>query len=130
MITIVLVSHSRKISDGLVDMITEMVPSDNVTVLSAGGTEDGGIGTDPMRIQSLIEAHQDSERIYLFGDIGSSIMSIEMILELIDSELKEKCVYIDAPLVEGAFVASVQAMIDPSHEAILREVNNLKNNQG
>ncbi len=130
MITIILVSHSRKISDGIVDMITEMVPSDNVTVLSAGGTEDGGIGTDPMRIQSLIETHQESERIYLFGDIGSSIMSIEMVLDLIDSDFKEKCLYIDAPLVEGAFVAAVQAMIDPSHEAILREVNKLKNNQG
>lgn len=126
MITIILVSHSRKISDGLVDMITEMVPSKNVTVLSAGGTDEGGIGTDPMLIQSLIEDHQNSERIYLFADIGSSIMSIETAFDLIDLELKAKCVYVDAPLVEGAFLASVQAMIDSSHEAILREINNLK----
>ncbi|MBS3991317.1 MAG: PTS-dependent dihydroxyacetone kinase phosphotransferase subunit DhaM [Erysipelothrix sp.] len=130
MITIVVVSHSKKISDGIVDMIAEMVPSDNVTVLSAGGTEDGGIGTDPMRIQSLIEEHHESENIYLFGDIGSSIMSIEMVLDLIDPILREKCIYIDAPLVEGTFVAAVQAMIDPSYDAILREVGKLKNNQG
>ena len=126
MITIILVSHSRKISDGLVDMISEMIPSKNVTVLSAGGTEDGGIGTDPMLIKTFIEAHQTCERIYLFADIGSSIMSIETVLDLIDLELKAKCFYMDAPLVEGAFVASVQAMIDSSHEAILREINNLK----
>jgi len=52
-----------------------------------------------------------------------------MVLDLIDDDLKKKCVYVDAPIVEGAFVASVQAMIDPSHEAILREVAKLKNNQ-
>jgi phosphoenolpyruvate---glycerone phosphotransferase subunit DhaM len=129
MITFILVSHSQKISDGIVDMITQMVPSQEVKVISAGGTEDGGIGTDPMRIQSLIEESIESERIYLFGDIGSSIMSIEMVLELIDGSLKEKCVYLDAPIVEGAFIAAVQAMVDPTHSSILREVNKLKSNQ-
>ncbi|MBS3971774.1 MAG: PTS-dependent dihydroxyacetone kinase phosphotransferase subunit DhaM [Erysipelotrichia bacterium] len=129
MITFILVSHSQKISDGIVDMITQMVPSQDVKVISAGGTEDGGIGTDPMRIQAYIEDNAMSERIYLFADIGSSIMSIEMVLELIDESLKQKCVYLDAPIVEGAFIAAVQAMVDPSHDSILREVNKLKSDQ-
>jgi phosphoenolpyruvate---glycerone phosphotransferase subunit DhaM len=98
-------------------------------VISAGGTEDGGIGTDPMNIQSLIEANASSERIYLFGDIGSSIMSIDMVLDLIDDTLKEKCFYLDAPIVEGAFVAAVQAMVDPTHSSILREIKKLKSDQ-
>jgi phosphoenolpyruvate---glycerone phosphotransferase subunit DhaM len=129
MITFILVSHSKKISDGIVDMITQMVPSEEVNVISAGGTEDGGIGTDPMNIQSLIEANASSERIYLFGDIGSSIMSIDMVLDLIDDTLKEKCFYLDAPIVEGAFVAAVQAMVDPTHSSILREIKKLKSDQ-
>lgn len=126
MITFIIVSHSHKISDGIVDMITQMVPTDAVNIVSAGGTDDGGIGTDPMRIQSYVEQYADSERIYLFGDIGSSIMSIDMVLELISDDLRQKCFYIDAPIVEGAFVGAVQTMVDSSHEAILREIAHTK----
>lgn len=126
MITFIVVSHSHKISDGIVDMITQMVPSDAVTIVSAGGTSDGSIGTDPVRIQTYIEHYQDSERIYLFGDIGSSIMSIDMVLELISDDLRRKCFYIDAPIVEGTFVAAVQCMVDPRHEAIVNEVKHIK----
>lgn len=126
MITFIIVSHSFKISDGIVDMISQMVPSESVTLVSAGGSEDGSIGTDPLRIQSYVEQHRESERIYLFGDIGSSIMSIDMVLSLIDDDLRSKCFYVDAPIVEGAFVAAVQCMVDANHEAILREVKKTK----
>lgn len=128
MITLIVVSHSHKISEGIVDLVTQMVLSTSVTVVAAGGTHDKQIGTDPLLIQSLIEQHQTSERIYLFGDIGSSIMSIEMVLDMIEDTLKEKCFYLDAPIVEGAFVAAVQTLVDPSHEAIVREVGKLKSN--
>ncbi len=128
MISIILVSHSSKITEGLKEMIEEMTGKhENIKIFSCGGIDSERLGTDPMFILSTIESVSKSERIYLFGDIGSAILSIHSVLELIEDEhLKEKCHYIDGPLVEGAFVASVQCMVDSSLEAVEREVNQVK----
>lgn len=128
MVTILLVSHSVKITDGLKEMIEEMTGNhDNITIVSAGGTDDGGIGTNPMKILEEIEANSTSDFIYLFADIGSAIMSIETAIDMLDNDaLKAKCIYIDGPLVEGAFVGAVQSMNDPSKEKVIEQVNKLK----
>lgn len=125
MITFIVVSHSPKISEGIVDLVHQMVSNSNLQIIPVGGTEDHEIGTNPLYLQTCIENSIGSERIYLFGDIGSSIMSIEMVLDMIDASLREKCFYLDAPIVEGTFVAAVQTLVDPSHEAIVNEVSKL-----
>lgn len=124
MISAILVSHSQKITDGLKDMIEEMTgQAESISILSVGGTDDGQIGTDATRILSAIEQSSDSEYIYLYGDIGSGILSIETALDLIDDEaLKEKTHFINGPLVEGAFAGIVQCLVDPSPEAVKRQV--------
>lgn len=131
MVVIILVSHSRKITDGLKEMIEEMTGQHEfIHIISAGGTEDGRIGTDPLLIKDIIESHADADSIYLFADLGSAIISINTVMDMIEDEiLKKKCVYVDGPLVEGAFVGSVQCLVDPSPEAVLHEVSQLKNNQ-
>ncbi|HHX52509.1 MAG TPA: dihydroxyacetone kinase, partial [Erysipelothrix sp.] len=64
--------------------------------------------------------------IYLIGDIGSGLMSIDMALELVDDlELKDKCHVINGPLVEGAFVIGVQTMIDPKPEAVNAQIDSV-----
>lgn len=128
MVTIILVSHSSKITEGLKEMIEEMTgKQSNVQIFSCGGTEDDSLGTDPMFILSTIESSASSDAIYLFADIGSAVLSIHTVMDMIeDPNLKSRCHYIDGPLVEGAFVASVQCMVDSSYEAVQREVNQLK----
>jgi len=131
MVVIVLISHSRKITDGLKEMIEEMTGQhDFIKIVSAGGTEDGRIGTDPMLIKDVIETNTNADSIYLFADLGSAIISIDTVLDLLDDEaLRSKCFYVDGPLVEGAFIGSVQCLVNPSPDAVLREVHKLKNNQ-
>ncbi|EIZ2672198.1 dihydroxyacetone kinase, partial [Listeria monocytogenes] len=53
------------------------------------------------------------------------ILSAETALELLDTDLLEKTTIIDAPLVEGAFTAAVQSLVNPSKEAILQELTNV-----
>ena len=53
MVGIVLVSHSNKLVEGLKDLISQMAVG--VKICVAGGTDDGRIGTDPMKIMSAIE---------------------------------------------------------------------------
>lgn len=127
MVSIVLVSHSRKITDGLKEMIEEMVDSTgDVEIHSTGGTDDGRLGTDAVAIYNIIEQSKKHKNILIFADIGSAILSTETAIDLIeDEELKSKVTLVDAPLVEGAFVASIQAMVDDDVEGILAELQNI-----
>ncbi|NLC05840.1 MAG: dihydroxyacetone kinase [Erysipelothrix sp.] len=124
MISAILVSHSPKITDGLKEMIEEMTGRhEGIKILSVGGTEDGRIGTDPVKILEVIQEESTSDYIYLYGDLGSGILSIETALDLIEDEtLREKTHYISGPLVEGAFAGIIQCLVDPTPEAVKREV--------
>lgn len=125
MVGIILVSHSRKITDGIKEMITEMT-GDGVLIFSSGGTDDDRLGTSAQKIMESIEACYDCKRILIFCDMGSSILSAETAIDLLDDELKDKCLIVDAPIVEGAFVASVQSLATSNIEDILTEVSQLK----
>ena len=122
---IVLVSHSRKITDGLQEMIQEMT-NNEVKIFSAGGTDDGRLGTSAPLIMEGIEACQDCTRILVFCDLGSSVLSAETAIGLVDEELGQKCIIMDCPLVEGAFIAAVQSMVSGDDiNKIVQEVNKL-----
>lgn len=128
-VSLILVSHSRLITDGLKAMVEEMASdSSKITIYSCGGTDDDSIGTDPTKIMMAIEDSNESEQIYLIGDIGSGLMSIDMALDLVDNEeLRSRCHVISGPLVEGAFVIGVQSMIDPSLEAVQKQIESVIN---
>lgn len=124
MISIILVSHSAKITEGIVEMIDEMVgESDNVRIFSAGGTDDGRLGTNTMAILAFIEQAKHDKHILIFADIGSAILSSETAIDLIeDDDLRQKVLLVDAPLVEGAFTAAVQATVSDNLDEILVEL--------
>ena len=121
---IVLVSHSEKISDGLKEMLEEMVDSSTVDIISAGGTGDGRLGTSAITILEYLEKLSEYEEIYIFADIGSSILSSETAIEMLESdEIRAKVTLFDAPLIEGAFIGAVQASIGADTKTILEEIS-------
>ena len=108
MVGIVIVSDSAKVAEGIVDLASEMA-SENSHILAAGGMEDGGIGTDPFRIQAAIEAADTGDGVLILADMGSSIMSAETAMEF----LEESGIQIriaDAPVLEGAVSAAVTSV--------------------
>ena len=106
---IVVVSHSRQLAEEAVALVAGLMPSLDVNVQVAAGTPDGGLGTDPTAVMAGIEAADDSEGVLLLADVGSGIMSAQMAVELIDSELAERTVVSPAPLVEGLLAAYAAA---------------------
>ncbi|NLW15287.1 MAG: PTS-dependent dihydroxyacetone kinase phosphotransferase subunit DhaM [Erysipelothrix sp.] len=121
----VIVSHSKKIGDGIVDLISEMVTSDEkVTLRSASGTEDGRIGTSATLILEAFNEMDDHQHIFVFYDIGSSKMSAEMAIELFDEDYVQ---LVDAPIVEGAFAGAVTASVIEDTATILAEIANANN---
>jgi dihydroxyacetone kinase phosphotransfer subunit len=112
---LVLISHSGAVVDGLRDMVNQ-VAGDDVAVGIAGGTEDGRLGTSAPRIEAALSsvlADAPEGAVVLF-DLGSAALSLELALESLDSIDRDRVVVSEAPLVEGAILAAVQASIGAS----------------
>jgi phosphoenolpyruvate---glycerone phosphotransferase subunit DhaM len=110
---IVLISHSFKVVEGIKDIISQMVP--NVVVETAGGTEENEIGTSVEKIQQAIENAYSEKGVLLFYDIGSAMMNAELAIELSEHE---NVVIANAPILEGAFVASVESGMGKTLEEV------------
>ncbi len=107
MIGIVLVSHSAALAEGLAELVGQ-VSGDDVRILPAGGSGDGGLGTDPDRIAAAIRAADSGEGVLVLVDIGSAVLSVRAIIAGGDVDgIAVKLA--DAPLVEGAVAAAVLA---------------------
>jgi phosphoenolpyruvate---glycerone phosphotransferase subunit DhaM len=106
-IGIVLVSHSAALAEGLAELAGQ-VSGEEVRIRPAGGTADGGLGTDPDRIAAAIRDADTGSGVLVLVDIGSAVLSVRAIVaggdvDGIDVRLA------DAPLVEGTVAASVMA---------------------
>lgn len=123
MIGIVVVSHSSKVAEGVVD-IAKQVSNEAIPIMAAGGTSDGRIGTDAMKIKDAIEAVDQGNGVLIFVDLGSAILSAETAIDLLGAESVE---IVDAPLVEGVIASSVQVTITNDIEDIKRVAHESKN---
>lgn len=112
MVGIVIVSHSNFIAKGVREVALQMAPE--VSIVDAGGTSDGRIGTDISKITSAIESVYSDSGVLVLFDLGSAFMNTEMAIEFLDDNIRENVEIIDAPLVEGAITAAVEASMDKS----------------
>ncbi|MBQ7217459.1 MAG: PTS-dependent dihydroxyacetone kinase phosphotransferase subunit DhaM [Synergistaceae bacterium] len=120
MVGIVIVSHSWKIAEGVRDLSQEMAQGFSGLVC-AGGLEDGSIGTDAQRIADAICEADSGDGVVILADIGSSIMSAEAAIELLEDDGQEvNAVIADAPIVEGSICAVVEAAGGGSLESVLK----------
>ncbi|MBR2571814.1 MAG: PTS-dependent dihydroxyacetone kinase phosphotransferase subunit DhaM [Clostridia bacterium] len=118
MVGIVIVSHSRKIAEGIQEL-AEQVAASSGRILAAGGLEDGEIGTDAVRISDAIRAADDGDGVAVLADLGSGIMSAETAVELLDGEGIDVRLA-DAPVVEGAIAAAVEAACGSGIAEVIR----------
>ncbi len=109
MVGLVVVSHSARLADGVVELARQM--GGEVAIEAAGGLDDAerSMGTDPALVAQAIEAADSGEGVLVLMDIGSAVMSAEMALELAGEELAGRVRLAAAPLVEGAVAAAVAA---------------------
>ncbi|WDF33473.1 dihydroxyacetone kinase phosphoryl donor subunit DhaM [Arthrobacter agilis] len=119
---LVIVSHSRKIAEGVVELAAQMAP--DVVLVAAGGADgDGGarIGTSFDRVQAGIEeASGGGDGVVVLTDLGSAVMTAEMVLEFLEPDARSAVRLAQAALVEGAVAAAVQAQGGSSLDEVLR----------
>lgn len=96
---ITLVSHVPDIAEGLPKLLNQVAK--DVPITTAGGTNDGDIGTSMEKIMKAFNDNQADE-ILAFYDLGSAKMNLEMAMEM-----TEKKVHLyDVALVEGSYTAA------------------------
>ena len=121
MVGFVIVSHSGKLAEGVVDLAKMMAPDDPMA--AAGGLEDGSFGTSFERILEAVNEVYSEDGVILLMDLGSAVMTAEMVLESLEGQ---KLAMADCPLVEGAVVAAVNAAGGMSFDDILKELEKVR----
>ncbi len=116
MIGLVIVSHSHCLAQGVCEVAGQMADGD-LKIVPAGGMQEGDqflLGTDPMYILAAIEQAWEEEGVLILLDMGSAVLSAEMAVEMLPPDRQAKCLLSNAPLVEGAIVAALQASLGQS----------------
>ncbi len=124
MVGIVIVSHSSKVAEGAKEIAIQM--AGDVAIVACGGNKDGGIGTDPDVISAGIDSVFSDDGVVVLADLGSAVMSAEMIVDCLDPERSEKVIIANAPIVEGAVMAAVEASMGKSLQDVLTAENAAK----
>lgn len=125
MVGLVIVSHSAKIAEGIRELAMEMADK-GLKIIPAGGMEDGSIGTDALKISEAIVKANTGDGVVILADLGSAVMSSGMAIDLLDKSEARVVRIADAPIVEGAISAAVQASLGASLKDVVSAAEEAK----
>jgi phosphocarrier protein FPr len=96
------------------------MPGPPVALAVAGGLDlpERPLGTDAYLVQRAIAEVYSEEGVLVLMDLGSAVLSAEMALEAFSPDQRARVVLCEAPLVEGAVAAAVQAQLGASLEQV------------
>lgn len=117
MVGIVVVSHSHALAEETIKLSLQMAQSD-ISVINAGGTNDGRFGTDATKIMTAITEANSGDGVVVLVDLGSAVMSAELALELLGVDPNQVKIA-NAALVEGCIASVTAASIGLSMEQVL-----------
>lgn len=116
MVGIVIVSHSAMLAQGVVDL-TRMMAAD-CPIAAAGGLDDGSFGTSYEKIMHAIEDVHGEDGVAVLMDMGSAVMTTEMVLEdLPYTDVK----MVDCPIAEGAVAATIASVGGLDLDAVIAD---------
>ena len=119
MVGLVIVTHSATLAQGVAELVRGL-PGPAVPLAVAGGLDlpDRPLGTDAYLVQSAITQAYSEDGVVVLMDLGSAVLSAEMALESFSRDKRARIMLCEAPLVEGAVAAAVQAQLGGSLEHV------------
>ena len=122
MVGLVIVSHSARLAEGVAEL-ARGVGGAELALAATGGLDLPGqpLGTDALLVLRAIEAVYADDGVVVLMDLGSAVLSAELALDLLPAERREHVVLCEAPLVEGAVAAAVQARLGSPLSQVLAE---------
>jgi len=112
MVSLLIVAHSAQLAAGVREF-AEQVAGGKVQIADAGGAANGSLGTSVDRIQERLRQVASPDGTLVLVDLGSAVLSVEMAIEVLGAGRVQIS---DAPLVEGAYLAAIEASVDASLE--------------
>lgn len=116
---IVIVSHSADIAAGILKLIREVAK--DVAITTAGGLEDGSIGTSFDRVMAAVEENE-GDKLLTFFDLGSARMNLDMVSEMTDKEMT----IFNVPVVEGSYTAAALLQAGAGLDEILAQLGKME----
>jgi phosphoenolpyruvate---glycerone phosphotransferase subunit DhaM len=123
---IVLVSHSSRLAEGVAELAGQ-VSGGTVTIVAAGGMEDGGLGTSAAKVAAALERAESGAGVLVLPDLGSAVLTVRALLaELAETPAPTTTgpaatvTIADAPFVEGAVAATVTAAAGADLRAVAK----------
>lgn len=113
MVSLLIVSHSARLADGVKELADQMAGG-AVRIAAAGGMPDGSLGTSADLIRAGLDEIASQDGTLVLVDLGSAVLSAETVLEALGGAHPVQIS--DAPLVEGAVLAAVEASVGSSLE--------------
>ena len=105
MVSLLIVSHSAQLAAGVKEF-AEQVAGGKVHIADAGGAADGSLGTSVDHIQERLRQVASPDGTLVLVDLGSAVLGVEMAIEALGAGRVQIS---DAPLVEGAYLAAIEA---------------------
>lgn len=115
MTSIVIVSHSKDIANGTKALLNNMAKG--VKIIAYGGV-DNGLGTSLDEVQKILNDLDDDA--LCFYDLGSAEMNIDLAIETYKGPYNIK--KINAPIVEGSFIAAFKLSVGGSVNEAIQEI--------
>jgi dihydroxyacetone kinase phosphotransfer subunit len=107
MVNLLIVSHSAQLAAGVKEF-ADQVAGGKITITAAGGAADGSLGTSVERIQDGLQAIPSPDGVLVLVDLGGAVLSVETAIEHAGLD-PTQIIISDAPLVEGAYLAAIEA---------------------
>ena len=121
---IVLVSHSAELAAGAAHLAAQ-VSGGTVTIIAAGGTDDGELGTSAAKVERGLRLAESGFGVVVLPDLGSAVLTVRAVLE--DEDPATNVVMADAPFVEGAVAATVTAAAGGDIKAVAAAAEEARN---
>lgn len=122
MINILLASHSKKVAEGLREILVQMAPDVNIQV--SGGDNEGNIGSNFEEINEIINKYATDDGLVIFFDLGSSMLNCQMAIDMLDEEKKSKVYLSGTPIVETSVQVAVSASAGQTLEEAIEYLEN------
>ena len=127
MVSLLIVSHSESLARGVKELAQEMAA--DVIIEAVGGTADGRLGNDFNKVYEALDKIYTDDGVAILFDLGSSYLTAEMVVEAFEDEGRDKVKIVDAAMVEGAVISSIEMSLGRSLEEVCNKVESLKLNK-
>ncbi|MDA8198972.1 MAG: hypothetical protein M0Z54_06020 [Thermaerobacter sp.] len=113
---VLLASHSKRLAEGLKELVDELCHG-AVPVVAVGGGNPLGVSVEMVMegVRALL-AQPGVDAGVALGDLGGALVALETAVEI--GHLEGQLLIADAPLVEGAVAAVMAAAIGEGPEAV------------